>query len=336
MTARSGGVLVLGATGFIGRALVKRLAQDRVVLRALVRKPSAAAESLALQGVELLQGDLTNTASLDAALEGIGCVYHLARGPGHSWDDCLRHDIEPTHRLAELCCARGILLCYASSIAIYDGGRAGEVITESTPSSRVVMRFNVYARAKVAIETLLADMQRSRGLKVVIFRPGIVIGSGGDPRHPGVGAWPNALTCRPWGGGNHALPFVWVDDCADAMARALHTTGISGQSFNLVADASLSGNAYLDAFERAAGITIRRRPWLAWRLFAQSIVKWCIKLLSMRREHPLPSYRYCDSLSCRATYSAELAKQRLGWAPAGDTRTLIERGIAAAVSGSAR
>lgn len=325
-------MLVLGSTGFIGRALVKRLLQDGARLRALVRDTSGRAKWLAAQGVELVKGRIDDTASLAAALDGIRHVYHLARAAGPAWGDYLRSDIEPTRHLAELCCTRGINLYYTSSIAIYDGGRAGEVITERTPPSSASARLNVYARAKLANETLLIDMHRGRGLKLVVFRPGIVIGSGGNVCHPGVGAWPDPSICRPWGGGHHALPFVLVDDCADAMARALHVPGIAGETFNLVGDACLSGLGYLDALERIARVRIERAPLSAWRLFAQSVAKWGFSVLSGRSDHPMPSYRYCDGLSCRASYGAEWAKRRLGWAPISDTAVLIERGIAAAVN----
>jgi len=328
-------VLVLGGTGFLGRALVKRLLQDGMVLRALVRDLSGRAQWLAHQGVELVKGDIADTASVEASLDGIQHVYHLARGSGPAWNDYLRLDVEPTRRLADHCCARGIGLYYTSSIAIYDGGHAGQVINESTPASPASMRLNVYARAKVANERLLAEMHRVRGLNVVVFRPGIVIGGGGSPRHPGVGAWPNPSTCRPWGGGGHRLPFVLVDDCADAMVRALHVAGIAGESFNLIGEACLSGNEYLDALERIAGIRIKRLPLPAWRIFAQSVAKWGIKLLTGRAEHPLPSYRYCEGLSCRATYVADLAKRRLGWVAAADATVMIERGIAVPVAESA-
>lgn len=320
-------VLVLGGTGFIGRALVKRLLQDGLRLRALIRETSGQAKLLAEQGVELVHGDITDTASLEAALDGIQHVYHLARATGHAWEDYLRLDIEPTRRLAELCCVRGIGLYYTSSIAIYDGGHASEVITETTPPSRASMRLNVYARAKVANEKLLTDMHRERGLKVVVFRPGIVIGPGVSPRHPGVGAWPDPATCRPWGGGNHPLPFVLVSDCADAMARALQVPGIGGETFNLVGEPCLTGNGYLDALERKHRVKIKRRPLPAWLLFAQSVVKWAFRVLASKPENPLPSYRYCDGLSCRARYLGDSAKRRLGWAPASEASVLIERGF---------
>ena len=116
--ARSSGptVLVLGGTGFVGRALVKRLLHDGLRLRALVRETSGPAEWLAAQGVELVKGGIADTASVEAALDGIRHVYHLARATGPAWADYLRLDIEPTRRLAELCCVRGIALYYISSM----------------------------------------------------------------------------------------------------------------------------------------------------------------------------------------------------------------------------
>ena len=323
-------VLVLGATGFIGRTLVERLRRDGLAVRALVRDTAGRAESLARDGVELVKGDFTDTRCVESALEGIQHVVHLVhltRGQCSTWVDCLRLDVEPTRRLAELCAARGISLHYSSSIAIYDGGHAGDVITESTPPSRAALRISLYARAKVTCEHLLAQTHRERGLAVVVFRPGIVIGAGGSPFHPGVGAWPSASVCQLWGDGRHGLPFVLVDDCADAMARALHTDGISGQSFNLVGAPCLSGNAYLDALEHISGTRIKRVRLPTWWLFARSAAKWGLQTLARDPARRMPSYGYSDGLSCRASYSANLAKKRLAWAPAADAATLIERGI---------
>lgn len=324
-------VLVLGATGFMGGALVERLLQDGVSLRALVRDPSRLAPSLAHAPVQWVQGDLCDPASVEAALEGITQVYHLARAAARSWDEHFRLDVEPTCRLAERCAARGITLFYTSSIAIYDGGRAGQRITESTPPCEATLRLNPYARAKVTIERHLAQLHHSQGLNVVVFRPGLVVGAGGNLRHPGVGAWPNVSTCRPWGGGHHPLPFVLATDCADAMARALYRADLAGTSFNLLGDARLTGAAYLDTLQAATGQTIARKPLPAWRLFAQSVIKWLIKLpiswLTRQSRPGRPSYRYVDGLSCRADYANDQAKRQLAWVPNADVAVLQEQGI---------
>ena len=85
-------VLVLGGTGFMGQALVRRLRQGGMGVRALVRSLTGRAELLADQGVELAKGDIADTASVAAALDGIRHVYHLARSSGPAWDDYLRLD----------------------------------------------------------------------------------------------------------------------------------------------------------------------------------------------------------------------------------------------------
>jgi nucleoside-diphosphate-sugar epimerase len=324
-------VLVLGGTGFIGRALLRRLRHDGLTVRALVRNITGDTEALAHQGVELVKGDYADPHAIEDALEGVQHVFHVARAFGTCWEDYLRREVEPTRHLAEFCSLHGIALYYASSIAIYDGGRAGDVITESTPPSRQAMRINLYARAKVASEQLLTEMQHKRGLKVVVFRPGIVIGTRGSPYHQGVGAWPSSSLCCPWGGGSQRLPFVLVDDCVDAMVKALHRSDIFGESFNLVGDPCLSGNEYLDALELIAGIRIRRLRTPTWWMFARSAAKWGLQALARDPERRLPSYRYIEGLSCRASYKSDLAKRRLEWTPVPDVAKLIERGIAVPV-----
>jgi nucleoside-diphosphate-sugar epimerase len=323
-------VLVLGATGFIGQALVRRLRQAGLVTRALVRAGSARSTTLAAQGIELMTGDLADRAVLDAALAGIEHVYHLARGAGSTWDDYLRTDVGPTRQLAEMCASRGAWLYYTSSIAIYDGGRAGEVIDETTPASPDALRINPYARAKAENERLMAELHRTKGLKAVIFRPGIVIGTGGSIHPAGVGAWLSTTLCRPWGGGGQRLPFVLVDDCADAMVRASQLDGLAGESFNLVGGAPMTGNEYLDALERAAGIAIRRAPLPPWWLYLRSIAKWSVlKMLGKASGHA-PTRRYFEGLVRRASFSTQHARQRLGWSPNADVPVLIEQGIRAA------
>ena len=66
-------VLVTGATGFVGPHVVHALRARELATRALVRDPSRAAK-LQAWGVELVQGDVTDPASLRAACEGVDAV----------------------------------------------------------------------------------------------------------------------------------------------------------------------------------------------------------------------------------------------------------------------
>jgi uncharacterized protein YbjT (DUF2867 family) len=63
-------ILIAGATGTNGREVVIRLSKAGHKVRALVRNP-AKADGLRLPNVELVQGDLDNPVSLDAALVGV-------------------------------------------------------------------------------------------------------------------------------------------------------------------------------------------------------------------------------------------------------------------------
>ncbi len=76
-------VLILGATGFIGKRLVRELAGRDIKLRLLVRNP-AKASSLAKEGkdIEIVQGDLMQIKGLKAALKGIHSAYYLVHSMG--------------------------------------------------------------------------------------------------------------------------------------------------------------------------------------------------------------------------------------------------------------
>lgn len=71
-------ILVTGATGFIGRHLVARLAQNGERPRCLVRDVKRAARILPADGVEFVQGDTTRADTLAAALQGVDTVIHAA------------------------------------------------------------------------------------------------------------------------------------------------------------------------------------------------------------------------------------------------------------------
>ena len=80
-------ILVVGATGQLGRLVVRRLrAQDRPV-RALIRS-DAAAEALSDTGADLVRGDLRDPASLAAAVAGVDAIVATANSlaPSRSGD----------------------------------------------------------------------------------------------------------------------------------------------------------------------------------------------------------------------------------------------------------
>jgi nucleoside-diphosphate-sugar epimerase/predicted dehydrogenase len=325
VTKHESTVLVIGGTGFIGRALVRRLVEQGYGVRVLARDPSSASD-LAELGVDLVRGDFLNTESVRAALAGIEEVFHLARGSGNTWEEYLKYDVEPTRRVAELCVEQSVRrLYYASSIAIYEAGKAGASITEDTRPVRSLLRANVYARSKAENEAQLLELGKSSGLPVVIFRPGIVLGKGGSPRHWGVAAWPYPSVARLYGDGSNPLPIVLVEDVADAMVKAIDVPGIEGESFNLTSDPCITANEYLDELEKHAHIKLRRVSTSPSRLYGEAMVKWAIKSLAGRELRP--SYSDWRGRTFASTFDPTKTRERLGWSPESSRDVLIKRGI---------
>jgi predicted dehydrogenase/nucleoside-diphosphate-sugar epimerase len=320
--------LVLGGTGFIGQALVRRLVDAGRSVRLLVRDPAGLPRSLHELPLDVVRGDLTEPATIDIAIAGIRDVFHLARGGGKTWDEYVRTDVEPTERVAVACHKHGVRrLIYTSTIAVYDESRSGEVITEQTPLDPRLVRRDLYARAKGESEKWLLEQHAHDRLPVVIVRPGIVIGSGTSPFHWGVAAWPAPYVCRLWGRGDNPLPLVLVDDVARALVRIAEVEGIEGESFNLAAETDLTARNYIAALSRTVSTWINSRPRPAWRSYAWELTKYLVKWLVRHPTRRRPLYRDWAMRAHYARFDCTKAKRVLGWQPVQDRETLLREGV---------
>jgi nucleoside-diphosphate-sugar epimerase/predicted dehydrogenase len=333
--ARPPEILVLGATGFIGRELVRQLLdRGKGPVRVLVRDAGRLPDDLKPPAVEVIAGDASNEADLARALEGVPFVYHLARATAaRTWEEYHEQEVRVTHRIAEACLRAGVKrFLYTGTIDSYYAGSKAGTITEQTPLDPRIERRNKYARAKAVSEAILMDLHREQGLPVAIFRPGIVLGRGGSPFHWGVGMWSRNAVCQLWGEGTNPLPLVLVEDVADALVRGLDVPEIEGESFNLVADPCLSASEYLRELEQFAGITLSKHPTPFWKFYTGDMAKWMVKMLVRHPERARPSYRDWETRSQRAFYDCTKAKNRLGWRPASDRDAMVRRGIHAPAS----
>jgi nucleoside-diphosphate-sugar epimerase/predicted dehydrogenase len=325
-------VLVVGGTGFIGRRLVRLLVDRGHGVRVLTRNPTAAALELDGLRVELFAGSHGDADRVRLALDGITSVYHLAKCEGKAWQDYVDGDVGPTRVLAEAAAASGVRrFIYTGTIASYASGNARDVIDNSTPLDPSIARRGHYARSKAVCEALLRDAQRERGLPVVIVRPGIVIGPGSPPWHPGVGRFANESRVDYWGDGTTMLPLVLVDDVADGLLRALETPGIEGRAWLLTSPPLMSARDYVETLSTCMQTRIEARPRSAWRNWAADMVKELAKNAVRHPNRRWPSLHdwRCNAQSAR--YDSRQTQEVLGWRPAADRATLV-RGITDAVA----
>ena len=313
-------VLVIGGTGFIGKALIKQLLDNGYAVRAAARGASPALEELGSDRLEIVRADMSSIADLERALDGIEYVFHLATTDSKTWDQFVEREVEPARALARACLERGVKrLIYTGTIdSFYAGGRAGR-ITEETPVDPNIRRRNNYARAKAAVEQVLTEMHRKDGLPVVILRPGIVIGRGGNPFHWGVGKWSSPGVVELWGDGNNKLPLVLVDDVASGLVRAMEVPGIEGRSYNLIDAPLLSARDYIAGLEKLGGFKIQAHARPIWRYYLEDFAKWPVKVAV---GHPdaqrVPSYSDWESRTQKAVFDSNRTREDLGWAPISD------------------
>jgi dihydroflavonol-4-reductase len=171
-------VLVTGATGFIGGAVVRALVHRGIDVRVLAR---AEADLQNLQGltVERVEGDLRDQASLRKSLAGCGQLYHVAAHYA-LWakDPAIFYDVNVTGTKTLLEAAREVgteRIVYCSTIGAIGIPPEGGLGTEETPVSLEQMAGH-YKRSKYLAEQEVLTLAKA-GLPVVIVNPSAPVGA---------------------------------------------------------------------------------------------------------------------------------------------------------------
>ncbi len=132
-------VLVTGATGTLGRAVVHLLLAAGYTARALSRQTQVALPA----GAELVVGDLTRSAELTPALSGVDAIIHCATDPKHAQAG----DVEGTRQLLEAARESAPHLIYPSIVGIdrsaypyYQAKLAVETLTAQRPLPWTILR----------------------------------------------------------------------------------------------------------------------------------------------------------------------------------------------------
>ncbi len=264
----SGAVLVTGATGFVGRALLQKLAlltlpagSDRPVI-ALVRTWTPDLPSTVIQR---LTGPIEEVDEDHwmAALDGVEVIVHLAAiahiGPDVPEDryDAVNH--RATTALAQAALRAGVKrFVFMSSIRAQTGASAPEPVSEDSPPAPT----DAYGRAKLAAE---ADL-RSIPIEHVILRPVVIIGP--EPKgnlalllklaHSGLPLPVAAFKSR--------RSMVSLADVVETTIRSIDDPVFAGKTMILADPEPLSLGEMLSALRKGLGMSARQFRLPAWLL----------------------------------------------------------------------
>jgi dihydroflavonol-4-reductase len=174
----AGDVLLTGASGFVGSAVLRALLREGFRVRALVRANSRT-QDLRASGVQFVEGDLRDVSSLRRACAGCRYLFHVAADYRLSlWNSAgvFATNVDGTrHLMEEAIRAQIERVVYTSSVATLDCRQDGVAADESA-SLPVERAIGAYKQSKVMAEELVLDMIRGKGLPAIIVNPSTPVG----------------------------------------------------------------------------------------------------------------------------------------------------------------
>ncbi|HEY6068579.1 MAG TPA: NAD(P)H-binding protein [Gaiellaceae bacterium] len=230
-------ILVTGAGGFVGGHVVHELRGRDLPIRCLVRKPRKAAR-LEAWGCELAEGDMTDPASLERAVEGADTVVHLVavrQGPADLFQRVM---VDGTRSLLAAAERAGVgRFVHMSALGVM------EETKDAVP----------YYRAKWDSEQLVG----ASAIPSVIFRPSFVFAGDGGILPTFVKLARLTPVTPIIGSGRQRIQPLWVGDVAAYFAEAVEREGLTGKTFELGGPDVVSWNEFWERLKQIRGM---RRP----------------------------------------------------------------------------
>ena len=302
-------VLVTGGTGLIGNALAKKLAQQKHHVRALVRDPARAALVLPAE-IEIVEGDITDAASLEGAMGDIEWVFHAAGMP-EQWqrdagifDRVNRKGTANVLRAALTAKVKRVV--YTSTMDVFAAPRGGTLVELNVDRAD---KPTAYERSKQAAEREVEAI-RAKGLDVVYTNPAAVYGP--SPVHVALNSFfiqllNGKLPLLPPGG----MSVAYVDGVVDAHITAAER-GRSGERY-LIVDEHVTNTELAAAIVLDAGRGRVPKTAPAWLMSA--LANASAPLARLFGFTPLVAPGQLSFLLWNARVDASKARRELGFVP---------------------
>lgn len=232
-------VLVIGASGFVGRHLARLLLAEGRTVRCMARD-SSRVQDLADAGGEVVQGDMLDSASLARALESgqavYVCIHTLSpQGAESAGQDFMDVEKSGLRNIVSACRTAGVRrLIYVTSIGI----------APDAPSA--------WVRGRSQIEQLLF----SSGLDVSVIRPGMIVGRGGTS-FDAITRGAQRPAAVVLGSGRQLFRTIAIEDLAYYLVGVLDDPRSFGQFYDVGSDDVLTTGQMIDVAAERLG---RRHP----------------------------------------------------------------------------
>jgi nucleoside-diphosphate-sugar epimerase len=307
--------LVSGATGFLGGHLAQVLHGLGYRVRILVHKRHRIDHLLAL-GMEIVEGDLLDTASLVRAAAGQSVVFHTA-GKVTDWGpraEYFQVNTEGTRNVIAACRETGVgRLVHVSSLSVLGLPRTGEVITEETPYPRVLP--DAYSASKKAAELLVRAANGAGGLATTVVRPGVIWGPGDITIVPRLVDLLRRRQMILIDGGRNLLGLSHIESLARGLVLAAEAPRAAGEVYHMTDGEEITAREAVDALAAVLGVPRARLSLPHGVVYGLAALIEGAALLAGRTTPPRMTRYGVRLVACHCRYDIGKARRELGYQP---------------------
>lgn len=295
-------VLVTGASGFVGSALVDRLARDGAAVRAAFRAPRPASPGVETVVSPTLGADADWTSMLrgcDAVVHAAARVHVMRERAADPLAAFRQANVAGTERLAEQAAAAGVRrFVFVSSVKV---NGEGTVPGRPYAADDAPAPVDPYGVSKLEAEQALRGVAARTGLEVAVVRPVLVYGPGVKANFLAMMRALHRGLPLPFGAAHNRRSLVALDNLVDLLARCIVHPGAAGELFLASDGQDLSTTDLLRRLGAALGRPARLVPvpTSLLRVAASAIGRGDV------------ARRLLGSLQVDITHT----KQRLDWSP---------------------
>lgn len=258
MIGQSAGLLLTGATGFIGSALMRRLVQNGWNVRAAVRRANGSS-------TEVVVGDIDSRTDWSKALQGCRTVVHLAARVHVMRDEAAdplaefrKVNVEGTLKLARQAAAAGVRrFVFLSTIKVNgESSQPGQPFRpDDTPAPE-----DAYGISKLEAELELQKICADTGMEFVVIRPPLVYGPGVRGNFRTLLRWVQRGIPLPLGAVDNRRSLMALENLVDLIAVCLTHPAAANQVFLAADGEDVSTTELLRKIARSCGRSARLLP----------------------------------------------------------------------------